>query len=177
MGRARRSAPAPSRRSTPAPARAAPARASAPARAAPRSPAPASSSVPARAPVAHPPAPMAQQPAAMGAPQQPSMMKQIAANAASVAVGSVVAHTAMDAIRGSGSRDAPPPAEQANQDYNAPAHQEFGAPPQQQGQQNNPCAYELQQFMDCAQNHSNDLTLCQTFNDSLKQCKLNWGVN
>ena len=42
---------------------------------------------------------------------------------------------------------------------------------QQQQQDQGPCQYELQQFVDCAQNQG-AVTLCQEFNEALKQCKL-----
>ncbi len=40
--------------------------------------------------------------------------------------------------------------------------------PQQQGQ--NPCDFEVKQFLNCAQSY--ELTLCEGFSDALKQCKL-----
>ena len=43
--------------------------------------------------------------------------------------------------------------------------------------QNDPCAYEMQQFLQCAQNYPSDLTLCQAFNEQLKQCKANYGTH
>ena len=42
---------------------------------------------------------------------------------------------------------------------------------QQQQQSQGPCQYEIQQFVECAQNLG-DVTLCQRFNEALKQCKL-----
>lgn len=33
-----------------------------------------------------------------------------------------------------------------------------------------PCHYEMKQFLECATNQS-DLTLCEGFNEALKQCK------
>ena len=36
--------------------------------------------------------------------------------------------------------------------------------------QQNPCEYEMKEFLQCAQNQS-DITLCQGFNEALKQCK------
>ena len=35
----------------------------------------------------------------------------------------------------------------------------------------NPCEYEMRQFLECANNQS-DITLCQGFNEALKQCKM-----
>lgn len=33
-----------------------------------------------------------------------------------------------------------------------------------------PCAYEIQQFLNCATNNP-DISQCQAFNEALKQCK------
>lgn len=47
--------------------------------------------------------------------------------------------------------------------------------PYQSGQpQQNPCHFELQQFVECAQNQS-DISYCQGFSEVLKQCKLQHG--
>lgn len=35
---------------------------------------------------------------------------------------------------------------------------------------NGPCAWEIKQFIQCAQGQS-DLTLCEGFNEALRQCK------
>lgn len=43
-------------------------------------------------------------------------------------------------------------------------------------QQQNPCHFELQQFVECAQNQS-DISYCQGINEVLKQCKLHHGKN
>ncbi|KAL8180422.1 UNVERIFIED_CONTAM: hypothetical protein K2H54_022207 [Gekko kuhli] len=53
-----------------------------------------------------------------------------------------------------------------------------GEPRQQpayQQSQYGPCHYEMKQFLECATNQS-DLTLCEGFNEALKQCKYNSGV-
>jgi len=44
-------------------------------------------------------------------------------------------------------------------------HQRYDTQQQDQG----PCQYELQQFVDCAQNQG-EVTLCQEFSEALKQC-------
>jgi len=41
----------------------------------------------------------------------------------------------------------------------------------QKQQDQGPCQYELQQFVDCAQNQG-AVTLCQEFSEALKQCHL-----
>ena len=132
MPRRGRSSPAPSRH-VPAPVRAAP-------------PAPVQ---------AAPPAPMVQQ------PQQPSLMKQMAATAGGVAIGSAVGHTIGHMFTG-GSR----PAEAAP----AAAPQQPGYQQQQGQAPSGPCAWEISQFLQCAQTQS-DLTLCEGFNEAIRQCK------
>ena len=47
-------------------------------------------------------------------------------------------------------------------------------PMQPQQQAYNPCQRELEQFLDCAQGHS-DISLCGGFNEALRQCKLRYG--
>ena len=49
----------------------------------------------------------------------------------------------------------------------------YGQQPMQQHDQmqGGACQYELKQFLDCAQNQY-DFTICQGFNEALKQCKL-----
>lgn len=136
---------------------------------APRAPAPAApapSAVPARA--APPPSAVAQPAAA--APQQPSMFQQMAATAGGVAVGSAVGHVVGAGITGmfSGSGDkevaaAPAAAAAPVQQYGAAT----GTPNEPQG----PCSWEIKQFLQCAQGQS-DLTLCEGFNEALRQCKV-----
>ncbi|XP_073681110.1 coiled-coil-helix-coiled-coil-helix domain-containing protein 10, mitochondrial [Garra rufa] len=133
------------------------------------SPAPASAPAPSYAP-AHappPPPPMAMVPAA-AQPKQPGLMAQMATTAAGVAVGSAVGHVVGGALTGafsggSSSSEAPKP---------APTYQEPSRlPPSQSG----PCLFEVRQFLDCATNQA-DLSLCEGFNEALKQCKLSHGV-
>merc|ERR1712004_918047 len=103
-----------------------------------------------------------------GQPQQPSLMKQMAATAGGVAIGSAVGHVAGSAITGMmGGGGSSQPAEQYQQ------------PPEQQQQQQQPegaCAWEIKSFIQCAQTQS-DLTLCDGFNEALKQCKQYHGMN
>uniref|UniRef100_A0A1B6KVA5 CHCH domain-containing protein n=2 Tax=Graphocephala atropunctata TaxID=36148 RepID=A0A1B6KVA5_9HEMI len=117
-------------------------------------------SVPAPAAPAHvaPPQPM------MAPAQQPSMFQQMAATAGGVAVGSAIGHTVGHAMTGmfsGGGSDAV--AEQPAPAAAAPAS--LGAP-----EPAGPCAWEIQQFLQCAQGQS-DLTLCDGFNEALRQCK------
>jgi hypothetical protein len=63
-----------------------------------------------------------------------------------------------------------------------------GAPPQQGGaaphegggqagqQSQNPCQYEMDEFLSCARNQSGNLDMCSAFNDAFKQCKLSFGT-
>lgn len=56
----------------------------------------------------------------------------------------------------------------------APPAQQYGAPQQQQSQ--NPCGFQLDQFLSCAQNQ-HDLTLCDGFNEALRQCKVQYNMH
>jgi len=110
--------------------------------------------VPAHAP---PASPMVAQP-------QPSLMGQMAATAGGVAIGSAVGHTighAMTGLFSGGSEAATPVAAEVPQAVaqNTPAASAAGA-----------CSWEVKQFLECAQNH--DLSLCEGFNEALRQCKL-----
>lgn len=93
-------------------------------------------------------------------PQQPSLMGQMAATAGGVAIGSAVGHAITGMFSGGGSKDAvaaaPPMTAESAPAAPAPAG---GA-----------CAWEVKQFLECAQNQS-DLTLCDGFNEALRQCK------
>lgn len=80
-----------------------------------------------------------------------------------VAVGSAIGHTMGHAMTGlfSGGSDsqeaAPGPVSQA-------------APIQQEQQSQGQCAWEISQFLKCSQEQT-DLTLCQGFNEAMRQCK------
>lgn len=162
--RGRSASPPPSqRRMAPAPRAAAPAHAPAP-----RAAAPVPSSVPAR--TTAPPSAVAAPSA--GAPQQPSMFQQMAATAGGVAIGSAVGHTLGAGITGlmsGGSKEteahSAPPAAAAPQQYNG-SH-----PNQPEG----PCSWEISQFLQCASGQS-DLTLCEGFNEALRQCKVRHNI-
>jgi len=97
-------------------------------------------------------------------PQQPGLLKQMAATAGGVAIGSTVGHVVGHALVGGGSR--------GGDAEEAPAQSPVSHEPQyqQQQQQENPCAFEMRQFIQCAQNQT-DLTLCEGFNEALRQCK------
>lgn len=57
-------------------------------------------------------------------------------------------------------QQAPAPIQQQQPQYAAP----------QQQDQSGPCAWEVKQFLQCA-NEQSDITLCQGFNEALRQCK------
>jgi len=125
--------------------------------------APQSTNLPARAPPSTP-APVA--PPTLAAPQQPSMFQQMAATAGGVAVGSAVGHAVGHGLTsmfsGSGEKEVAQPQQAAA----APA--QYNGTHQQEPQ--GPCAWEISQFLQCAQGQS-DLTLCEGFNEALRQCK------
>jgi len=119
---------------------------------------------------------------AQAQPQQPSLFKQMAATAGGVAVGSAVGHVAGAALTGAfsggDSKEAAPAAPAAAapspaQPYGQP--QPYGGQPmygqqQQPNEPTGPCAWEIKQFIQCAQGQS-DITLCEGFNEALRQCK------
>lgn len=104
----------------------------------------------------------------MAAPSQgPGLMAQMAATAGGVAIGSAVGHTVGHALTGmfsgSDSKEAAPVAA-------APVPQQYAPAPAATGE-TGPCAWEMKQFLSCAQNQ-HDLTLCEGFNEALRQCKV-----
>uniref|UniRef100_A0AAR2L4H8 CHCH domain-containing protein n=1 Tax=Pygocentrus nattereri TaxID=42514 RepID=A0AAR2L4H8_PYGNA len=131
---------------------------------------------PASAPAhSHVPAPAPPPPAALAPvqaqPKQPGLMAQMATTAAGVAVGSAVGHVMGSAITGAFSGGSSSEAAKP-----APAYQTWtalisAAPPQA-----GPCLFEVRQFLDCATTQT-DLSLCEGFNEALKQCKISHGVS
>ena len=96
-------------------------------------------------------------------------MAQMAATAGGVAVGSAVGHVAGSAITGmfsGGSSPAPAPAAPAPAPL-APAPLATAAGP---SEPTGPCAWEIKQFLQCSQAQY-DITLCEGFNEALKECK------
>jgi len=139
------------------------------ARAAPRpvSRSPPAASVPARAP---PAAPVAAAPAAVGQPRQPGMFAQMATTAAGVAVGSAIGHTLGATMMGGGGghqEQQPVATEQQAQPFYAQPQQAAGA---------GPCQLQMKQFLECAQTQ-HDITLCQGFNEALRECKMSYGLS
>ena len=89
----------------------------------------------------------------------------MAATAGGVAIGSVAGHAITGMMSGGGSSNEP---QQQQPQQQQPSYQQPYQ--QQQQQQDGPCAWEVKQFIQCAQNQ-NDLTLCDGFNEALRQCK------
>lgn len=110
------------------------------------------------------------QPAAAVSPnvapsQGPGLLGQMAATAGGVAIGSAVGHTIGHAITGSMSGGGGNQAEV--QPMPGASQQQYSQDPIQQ-----PCQAELKQFLECTQNY--DLSLCEGFNEVLKQCRLQY---
>merc|ERR1719442_367500 len=104
------------------------------------------------------------------------MFKQMAATAGGVAVGSAVGHVVGSAITGGmgggGGHSQPEQYQQQQQQQPAYQQQPHGQQPQEpQGA----CAWEIKSFIQCAQQQS-DLSLCEGFNEALRQCKMSNGL-
>lgn len=84
----------------------------------------------------------------------------------------VKGHTVGHALTGMFSGGSDKEVEQA-----APAQAPQGAyqQPAQQQDGNSPCAWEVKQFLQCAENQT-DITLCQGFNEAVRQCKSRYNV-
>lgn len=94
----------------------------------------------------------------------------MAATAGGVAVGSAIGHTVghgLTSLFSSSDKEAAAPAA-------APAaaapNQQYYAGGAQPNEPQGPCSWEIKQFLQCAQGQS-DLTLCEGFNEALRQCK------
>ncbi|KAI2655969.1 Phosphorylase b kinase gamma catalytic chain, skeletal muscle/heart isoform [Labeo rohita] len=132
------------------------------------------------APAPAPPPPSAVA-APAAAPRQPGMFAQMASTAAGVAVGSAVGHTIGHAMTGGFGGGGHSEAARPDEPYQGqPMYQQQPSMYQQQPsmyqqQEQSPCAYELKQFIECAQTQS-DLKLCEGFSEVLKQCKFSNGM-
>jgi hypothetical protein len=102
---------------------------------------------------------------AQAQPKQPGLFAQMAATAGGVAVGSAIGHTVGHAVTGmfggSSSNEVQPQAQ---------AQPLQTMPMEQSGQQGGACAFEIKQFLQCAQNND-DISLCSGFNEAIRQCK------
>lgn len=98
----------------------------------------------------------------------------MAATAGGVAIGSAVGHVAGHAMTGmfsgGSNNNAQQQPEQAQQQQQGSYYGQ-----QQPNEPTGPCAWEIKQFIQCAQNQS-DLTLCEGFNEALRQCKMSNGM-
>ncbi|KAK3513540.1 hypothetical protein QTP70_016479 [Hemibagrus guttatus] len=115
---------------------------------------------------------------ATAAPRQPGMFAQMASTAAGVAVGSAVGHTIGHAMTGGfsgGQSEAARPDITYQEPYQPQTMYQQQPMYQQEPVQQNACAYELKQFLECAQTQS-DLKLCEGFSEVLKQCKFSNGM-
>lgn len=95
------------------------------------------------------------------------MLANIAQTAAGVAIGSAAGHAITGMFSGSGSSDSH--AQEQHQQAPVAQHQSAFDRDQTQTQQG-PCAWEIKQFLQCAQQQS-DLSLCEGFNEAMRQCK------
>lgn len=129
-------------------------------RAPPAQPAP-QRAAPATAPVPAAPAPSAVAPPMGGG--GPSMMGGILQTAAGVAIGSAAGHAITGMFSGGSSNEA-----QAQQQQAPAQHQQYQPPVDQS--QGGACAWEIKQFLQCTEQQS-DISLCQGFNEAMKQCK------
>jgi len=151
-------------------------RSAAPPPAAPRAAAPPPPAHHAPPPAQHAPAapPPSQPMMAQAQPQQPSLFKQMAATAGGVAVGSAVGHVAGSALTGmfsgGSSSEAAPAAAAPAAAVAPPPAPLYGGQQAQPSEPTGPCAWEIKQFLQCAQGQS-DITLCEGFNEALRQCK------
>lgn len=102
------------------------------------------------------------------------MMANIATTAAGVAIGHTMGHALTGALgMGGGHQQEPVAADNQAQMQQTQPNQY-----QQQHQPlagQDPCKFELEQFISCAQNQTNDLALCDGFNQVLKECKMRYG--
>merc|ERR1719225_1283728 len=97
------------------------------------------------------------------------MFKQMAATAGGVAVGSAVGHVVGSAITGGmggGGGHSQPEQYQQQQ----PAYQQQPQYGQQPQEPQGACAWEIKSFIQCA------LSLCEGFNEALRQCKMSNGL-
>merc|ERR1712096_251488 len=108
------------------------------------------------------------------APAQPSMMQQMAVTAGGVAVGSAVGHVVgagVTSMFSGGSSDPAPAAAAPPAPAYAPPPPAYAPPPPAAPQEvAGPCAFEIKQFIQCSQQQY-DITLCEGFNEALKECK------
>ena len=133
---------------------------------------------PQKAVAPQPPAPTQVAQPAMAASPGGGLMANVASTAAGVAIGHTVGHAITGALgmNGGGHSEQPvavgePQQQQLNDMQSQPLSRQHQQPLAGQ----DPCRFELEQFLSCAQNQSNDLTLCDGFNQVLRECKTRYG--
>ena len=95
-------------------------------------------------------------------------MAGIMQTAAGVAVGHVAASSVMGMMNGGDKSDS-----HAQEAQPAQQPAQGGWDQNQQQQYQNPCAAQMEQFLQCAKTQS-DLTLCDVYNQQFKDCKLQY---
>jgi hypothetical protein len=137
-----------------------------------RSPSPVRRAAPPPPPPPKAVAPTPPQPSAVGQPAMASpaggLMANVASTAAGVAIGHTVGHAITGALGMNGGHSQPEPVA-------ADAAPQQPMMQQQHQHQQEPCKFELEQFLACAQSQSNDLSLCDGFNQVLRECKMRYG--
>ncbi|XP_075210704.1 coiled-coil-helix-coiled-coil-helix domain-containing protein 2-like [Lycorma delicatula] len=92
--------------------------------------------------------------------EQPGILKQMAATAGSVALGSAVGHSVGQMLTGL---------------FNRFRSEKAPDQPISSGtttlEPTNPCAMEIKQFLKCAEEKSDNLALCEKFREAFLQCK------
>jgi len=110
----------------------------------------------------------------------PGLFGQMAATAGGVAIGSAVGHAVGHAFTGGSGGAAQRYEEQPQQVSQAQEQQGYMQPQAYQQQQyeskgqNQMCKFELDEFIKCAQ--TNDYSLCEGFNNALKECRVRYGM-
>lgn len=124
-----------------------------------------------------PPPPKAVQPAppaasAVAPPMAAAPGGGFLSNVASTAAGVAAGHVISSAIMGrhGGGESVAQPQDQGLQ--TSPAQQSYY---QQPNPSSDPCKFEMEQFLACAQNQAGDLNLCDGFNRVLSECKTRYG--
>ncbi|XP_062521816.1 hemiasterlin resistant protein 1-like [Corticium candelabrum] len=94
---------------------------------------------------------------------RPGLLGQFASTAAGVAVGHAVGEAIVGSFSNHSDTSAQTSAPQSFSQANGDQHQQM------------PCQLELQRFMKCAENQS-DLTFCEQFHQSFKDCKMLYNI-
>jgi len=118
--------------------------------------------------------------AAAPAPSQgPGLMGQMAATAGGVAVGNVAGTALTSALFGGGEESKPAAAPAAPAPVapppSCPMHQQQAPPAPAPVSQPALCSFEASEFVKCA-DANDDLSACQELLNTLKQCRVNYGL-